>query len=315
MLNYDKNKELIFVKPSACIAIHVTNKEKFSTEARKFYDALIYFAGKEIEKNENCTRFKTPLSKLKKVVLNSKYKNNNFLKETLKKIFKVQVEYNILGKDNYQEWGIFSLIESPIIKNDKDQIIIEYSLPTIVLQCLKRKRGYYTKLDLVILKNLKSKYSIILYELILDYANAEIPLMTIEKFRELFEIENKYKNINDVRKFILDPSIKEINDNPQLQYEVNYELFKEGRRYTHIKFHILNKNTLKKDKSDNQVIDLKDNKKKENHTIKQFRNKKIEINGRVYNTDKDGNVTTEEEVLPPWKVFVLLQAKQAKILN
>ena len=44
--------------------------------------------------------------------------------------------------------------------------------------------GIYAKIDLIVIKGLKSKYSIILYELLKDYENVEIPVLSIEKFRE-----------------------------------------------------------------------------------------------------------------------------------
>jgi len=51
------------------------------------------------------------------------------------------------------------------------------------------------------------------------------------------------------------------------------------------------------------------------YTLNKFRNKKVEIDGKIYQTDQNGNILTEDEIISAWRVFVLLQAKKAKIVD
>jgi plasmid replication initiation protein len=121
--------------------------------------------------------------------------------------------------------------------------------------------GIYAKIDLVVIKGLKSKYSIILYELLKDYENVEIPEMTIEQFRDLFGVKNKYKLFQNLKQRVIEPAINEINENKNIKWMVRYELYKTASKYTHIKFIKTIKNKQKQIKG------------KENSNIDKFLNK------------------------------------------
>ena len=95
----------------------------------------------------------------------------------------------------------------------------------------------YAILDLIIIKGFNSKYSIALYEITKDYINAEIPKMEIKKFKELMGIkENQYTQYSDLKKRVIDPAIKEITNNTNIN--LTYEIIKEGRIPKYIKFEI-----------------------------------------------------------------------------
>ncbi len=89
--------------------------------------------------------------------------------------------------------------------------LLEIELPKTIREALK-KNNYYTAIDLEKIRDLKLKYAVILYELILRYKNIQIPELTIQEFKQIFGIENFkiYKYFSKIEKNILLPAIKEI---------------------------------------------------------------------------------------------------------
>ena len=95
----------------------------------------------------------------------------------------------------------------------------------------------FGKINLVIVKSLKSRYSIALYELAEDYINAQIPKMTIEECRTLIGLEkNQYPKFSMFKKHVLDVALSEINSSENMAFTMTYELETKGRSTTHIKF-------------------------------------------------------------------------------
>lgn len=94
----------------------------------------------------------------------------------------------------------------------------------------------------------KSAYSVRLYELLSQWKNNEkynykTPVFEINSFREqLGIIENEYSRMYDFKKYVLEYSIKEINEHSDLQ--VSYSQHKKGRIITGFNFEV----KLKKEK-------------------------------------------------------------------
>ena len=237
-----KKNAVVLQKPSGTIAIRVD----LDTIQRKFYDALLYVAKENLKKDISKETFVVSLSDLKvlldKASKEKMDKNNKYYVEKLKELKEKNAEYNILDKDaGWDIVGWVSLMSELQVKRNIEtgQIEIVFDLPNRIRKVLIDPKGLYANLNLVIIRGLKSKYAIILYELAKDYEKVEIPEMTIENFRKLFNIENKYKGrIDHVKEYVLEPAVKELNENENIDFLVSYELKKEGKAYTHIKFHV-----------------------------------------------------------------------------
>ncbi|MCW1311774.1 MAG: replication initiation protein [Candidatus Rehaiarchaeum fermentans] len=235
-----KQVELLH-KPSGTIAIG-GNLEKIE---RKFYNVLLYNAKKQIEENLNKFDFAIPLKELKdKLNTSEDDKNNNYYKKTLNKLYETSVTYNILEKDKIVK-GKAHLVDNLDyeINNETKEVRVIYTIPKIIRKAMiniiqGNINGLYAKIDLLVIKGLRSKYSIILYEICKDYENSEIPEMTIGQFKKIFGIENKksYKLFVHIREKVLDFAVKEINENSDINFLVSYKLKKKGNTYTHIKF-------------------------------------------------------------------------------
>ena len=231
-----KRKAVILFKPSGTIAIG----GELTTIQRKFYDGFLYVGKKQLEENINRKWFEVKLKDLKSLLnANEQDKNNQYFKDQIRKLSQVEVEYNLLEKDKIIE-GFFNLITEGKFITDKEtgEVVIKYNLPNMVKESLLKnnKQALFAQINLAIKKNLKHKYSLILYDLIKDYESVDIPEITIKQFRKIFGIENKYKSFNDLKKRVINPAVTEINNNPDIEFKISVSLKKQGSKYTHIKF-------------------------------------------------------------------------------
>ena len=163
--------------------------------------------------------------------------NEDYLKETLEALVDCTVEWNILGKDNKQEWGVASLLASAKIN---DGICTYGFAPHLRLQ-LHNPR-IYTKLNLRLQNRFTSRYALILWEVCFDYFDTErdqgeTPFIRLERFRELMGLEkDEYKIFKALNRDVIKPAIQEIND--LTNYHVEVEQKRLVRRVTELKFRI-----------------------------------------------------------------------------
>jgi|GEM_PF-1596029 len=215
---------------------------KITLQQRKVYNFLLYLAKKNISKmrNEDSDKhmfFETTLTEVKN---EAGIKVRNFkLKDDLQGLQKTLIEMNILEKnknmkDTYS-WLSVQLLGSVKIQDG----LVQFSFPYELQKALFFPK-VFGLLDMKIVKGFESKYTIALYELLEDYKKVSIPKMSIEEFRKLMGIENKYHNFSDTKRFCINTAIKEVN--AKTNFTVDYEVENRGRKVTHIKFNHTYKN-------------------------------------------------------------------------
>ena len=229
-----KRRLVILEKPSGTIAI----VGDMNAMQRKLYDVFLFEAKNELRRDIKKDYFKISLSEIIGA-LELEKPNKQRLKQMIRELVDIKIEYNYLRKDG-ETWGISSVLNDVKVDFDKEigKTVISYSLPRIVRDAMIKKNGMFAKIDLVVVKGLKSKYAILLYELIKDYEKVKVPEMSMRDFRKMFGVENKYPRMPDLRKYVLDPACREISENPHTDFTVFYELKKDGKAYTSIKFHV-----------------------------------------------------------------------------
>ncbi len=256
LLELEQNKKaLILKKPSGTIAL----AGNLDLIQRKFYDVLLHYEKIQLEKDNAAYWFSVPLSALKDVLnendkkkINKEGKqdvdkNNSYYKKILKKMQYIMAEYNTLEKDSIVDGSSTLLSDVKFITNIQTrETVVRYYLSSFIKDALLNiikgnPDTMYANINLIIVKGLKSKYSLILYELCKDYEKVEVPEMTIEQFKKIFGLENKkaYNFSNgfaNIRRKVLNPAINEINNNQNIDFMVGYKLKKQGNSYTHIKF-------------------------------------------------------------------------------
>lgn len=159
------------------------------------------------------------------------------IKETLEALVDCTVEWNILGKDKKEDWGVASLLASARIKDG----ICTYSFAAHLRLKLYNPR-IYTKLNLRLQNRFTSRYALILWEVCFDYFDiarnqGETTFIPIETFRELMGLEkDEYPVFKVLNRDVIKPSIKEINELTNFSVEV--ETKRTGRKISDLKFRI-----------------------------------------------------------------------------
>ena len=164
-------------------------------------------------------------------------RNQEHLKETVKALVDHTVEWNILGKDKKQIWGVAALLASAEIENG----ICTYGFAPHLRYKLYNPR-IYTKLNLRLQNQFASRYALILWEVCFDYFDTarnqgETPFIPLEKFRELMGMESdEYPAFKALNQWVIKPAIKEINEFTNFFVEVEQK--RQGRSIAFLKFRI-----------------------------------------------------------------------------
>lgn len=99
----------------------------------------------------------------------------------------------------------------------------------------------YTKIPLLNIVRMKSKYGIALYELLQSYAfMGDIIDFNIDFLKQYLDCEN-YESITNFKNKVLSPALRDINTYSNIKCD--YELKKEGRQYKKIIFFITDLST------------------------------------------------------------------------
>lgn len=132
------------------------------------------------------------------------------------------------------------------VKYLDNQGAIELCLTRHVVAGISRIDGaidFFTKYLLSNTIKFKSVYSVRLYELLVQWKNADmrkIPIFELQKFREQLGVgTDEYIRMHDFKKRVLDYAINEINEYSDLT--VSYEQVKKGRVISGFKFKISEK--------------------------------------------------------------------------
>ena len=163
--------------------------------------------------------------------------DSEHLKETLKALVDYTVEWNILGKDKKQRWGVASLLASAEIENG----ICTYSFAAHLRYKLYNPR-IYTKLNLRLQNRFTHRYALILWEVCFDYFDiarnqGETPFIPMETFRELMGLDkDEYPLFKEFNRNVIKPAIREINE--LTNFFVEIEPKRIGRKIAELKFRI-----------------------------------------------------------------------------
>ena len=98
----------------------------------------------------------------------------------------------------------------------------------------------FSRLRIHFMIGLSGKYAVTLYMLLESVANRQTPVLDVDLFqlRQWLKVpEGKLEKWYDIKRFILEPAIKQINDNPEAAgFSVVIDEFKEGRAVDRVRF-------------------------------------------------------------------------------
>ena len=145
------------------------------------------------------------------------------------------------------------------VKYLDDEAAIEVCFTYDVVTEISRIDGieqYFTQYLLKQTSQLKSAYSVRLYELLVQWKTArKTPFFDLNIFRDQLGLGvNEYKTMGNFKLRVLDNAVREINEKTDIT--VSYEQVKKGRTITGFKFKVLTKNNPKNIKHEGNGRDL-----------------------------------------------------------
>ena len=205
------------VKPSGLI--HISHS--FSRMQYTLFNLLLANAYEKLNRGE----YKILLSDLKKGI--GKTHDDKYIKESILGLRR-EIKCNLLGKDK-RKWGELLLKE---VKFEKG--VCTYSFDEALCKLLGEP-DMYSRVDLEIERNFKSKYALFLYELCNDYVGIrQTPWIEVQKLRELLGITG-YENFRELKRVII-KAVEEVNKVSNLSLEIDYDKF--GRTVERVKFKV-----------------------------------------------------------------------------
>lgn len=103
-----------------------------------------------------------------------------------------------------------------------------------MLPYLSELKGQFTFYRLENISAMNSIYAIRLYELLMQWKSTGKREVEIDWLKEQFELDENYERMFDLKKYVIDPAVKDINTHSN--YNVAWTQRKTGRRVTHLTF-------------------------------------------------------------------------------
>ncbi len=211
--------------------IHCTNK--LSLLERKISNALLFHAQPTLRET---LIHEISLNQLKRL-LNINTRNNDAIKQALKKLISTIIEWNILGEDvpeiDLEGWNASSILSSVTVNRG----LIKYQYSELIKGLIIEPR-VYGKINLIIQSRFKSGYSLALYENCARYRGLKYTKnFDFQDFRRLMGVEEgKYEIFRDFNRRVLMTAVNEINTCSDIR--IDPEIRRKGRKIHSIMFHL-----------------------------------------------------------------------------
>ena len=118
---------------------------------------------------------------------------------------------------------------------------MRFQFPSSAVPILKDPRRF-ARLRTHFLIELSGKYSVTLYELLESVANKDVPEFraSVDELRQWLKVpEGKLLRWQDLRRYVLEPAVRQINDNPTgAGFQVRMKVDKESRAITGVVFEV-----------------------------------------------------------------------------
>ncbi len=162
----------------------------------------------------------------------------NWIWESAKRLSKTTIEFEtIMGDERFL--GVAALFGANVPAKAKRGSELHFFFPPNLIPIIKEPMRF-TRLRVHFMMQLSGKYAVTLYEILEGFTNRRDGQcrVTIEELRTWLKVpEQSYQNWKDFRKWVLDPAIKQINDDPLgAGFVVEYEPIRKGRFYNEIIF-------------------------------------------------------------------------------
>jgi plasmid replication initiation protein len=111
---------------------------------------------------------------------------------------------------------------------------VGFSFSPEILPYLQQLKEQFTKYRLGDISSLKSIYSIRLFEMLMQFQNTTIVLIELNNFKERLGISEKYPVFKDLRRWVIEPAVKELNQ--KSHFNITFKGVREGRAIKKLEF-------------------------------------------------------------------------------
>ena len=162
------------------------------------------------------------------------------LKHACNALFLRQFSYQQEDSDNVEYVKSRWVSEIRYIENEA---VVKLIFAPAIVPLITRLEKHFTKYELQQISNLSSAYAIRLYELLAAWrSTGKTPIIELNKFRQKLGVnKTDYAIISDLKKRVLDISIKQLNEHTDIT--VQYDQHKKGRSIYGFSFSFKQKKT------------------------------------------------------------------------
>ena len=191
------------------------------------------------------------------------------LKDVIKELMTKIIEIRDL--DNSEKWSLYQLLMATKYENG----VLKTSVyPELLPYFKEAQERLFTRFNIQNIKPLTSVHAVRIYELVKQFDDTGWREIDLDDFKRMLHLENKYKFVADLRKRVLEVAKKQINANTDIN--IDYELIKQGRRYTKIRFTVSKNRQRVERKENKKLIESGNFTELEAKLNAQYRNKTIQ---------------------------------------
>lgn len=223
MIKTKENKQILKKHVSA---IHINAELSFLQ--RKLMNALLYNAYDGLLTDRQHTISTSVLCEM----IGFDSKNLAYLKASLKGFMETVIEFDVMEDDGEQSWEAMALIPYVKIKGG----VCTYRYERALAEKLYHP-DVYSKINLSILREMKSSHALVLYENCFRYADiGHTAWWDVDVFRKLMAVDklSSYKAFKALNRNVIQPAMKEVNKLSNINVEMETRM--KGRSVMGLRF-------------------------------------------------------------------------------
>ena len=120
------------------------------------------------------------------------------------------------------------------VEYDEGEGAVSLRFGTDMVPYLSQLTEQFTRYSLADIAKMTSAHAVRLYETLAQWRGAGERVVSIDWLRDAFQLENRYPNIRDFKRWVIEPAVAQINEHSPLW--VQWDQRKTGRRVSHLVF-------------------------------------------------------------------------------
>lgn len=144
----------------------------------------------------------------------------------------IRIEQEPNGKSKRKQILICGWVQTIMYMETEGRVNLRFNKD--MLPYLTELTAQFTKYRLKAVAKMDSAYAIRLYELLIQWRDVGERDVPVEWLRDTFQLGDKYPAIKDLKKWVIEPAVAQINEHSDLWVKWNQR--KTGRCVTHLRF-------------------------------------------------------------------------------